>query len=75
MNEDYIENEKHSNRNYWIGFFGLVIVGIFIPERYSTLIFLLAIFCMLFEISDRLRREYYLHQQSLEYLRKIADKQ
>lgn len=74
MNEAYLENEKRSKQNFWLAFIGLVIIGIFVPERYSLLIFLAAIFCVLFEISDRLRRDYYIQERTLEYLQKIADR-
>lgn len=78
MANEYRENKKLSDFNFWITATVLIIVAIFAPERYSILVFLGAIWVMLFEISDRLRTHYDFHKrtaQSTEILakRKIKD--
>ncbi len=72
MNDDPRESKIKSARNYWIQFVILVLVAVFVPERYSILVFLGAIWMMLFEISDRLRVHYYLHQRTAESVEQIA---
>jgi hypothetical protein len=78
MPNDYRENKKISDLIFWVASAVLVIVTIFVPERYAILVFLGAIWAMLFEISDRLRTHSDFHQrtaQSTEILvkRKIKD--
>ena len=68
MSDDLRQNKKKSDRNYWIGLISLTLIAIFVPERYSILIFLGAIWMILFEISDRLRTHYYYLKQSAESL-------
>ncbi|MDA8174449.1 MAG: hypothetical protein M0018_07660 [Nitrospiraceae bacterium] len=62
--EEYIAKKKASDRNYWLGIISLILVAVFVPERYSILIFLGAIWVILFEISERLREQYYLHKRT-----------
>ncbi len=71
--DNHTENENKSNRNYWIWVAGLVVVAIFVPERYAILVFLGAIFTMLFEISDRLRRHYYFHKTTAESIETLVN--
>lgn len=65
---DALQNRKHSNINYWLAVAGLLTVAFFVPHQYSTLIFLGAVFALLWEISDRLREQYYLHKSVCDAL-------
>jgi hypothetical protein len=72
MSDDPLENKRKSDHNYWIHLVSLVLVAVFVPERYSILVFLAAIWMMLFEISERLRVHYYLHERTAESVERIA---
>ncbi len=72
--EDYLSNKKKSERNYWIQLIILSLVAIFVPERYSILIFLGSIWMMLFEISDRLRTQFYFHKDTAEGMARLVSK-
>jgi len=72
--EDYLTSKSKSNRNYWIWLISLTPVAVFVPERYSILIFLGAIWSVLFEISDRLRTHYYLHEKTADGIAMLVNK-
>ncbi len=69
---DQAQVRSHSNVNFWIAAIGLGLVGYFIKPPNSYLIFLGAIFFICWEISDRLREQYYLHQANKELLERIS---
>lgn len=66
--------EDKSTRNFWASLIMLTLAAIFLPERYSILIFLGFIFMALFEISDRLRRHHDYHKATAEYLYRLMKK-
>jgi len=72
--ENYFASKRKSERNYWIHLISLTLVAVFVPERYSILIFLGAIWLMLFEISDRLREQFYLHKNTADGIAKLVSK-
>jgi hypothetical protein len=74
MDDEFRENKKKSNRNYWIGLISLTLIAIFVPERYSILIFLGAIWIILFEISERLMTHYYYLKKNAGFLEILAKK-
>ena len=74
MSDDYAENAKKSDRNFWGGAVFLVLVAAFAPERYSILVFLCAIWATVFEVSDRFRVQYYFHKRNAEALEKLLQK-
>lgn len=73
MRDDYQESHRKSNRNFWIGIVALLIVGAIVPERYSILVFLGAIWIILFEISDRLRTHFYYHKRIAGAIEELAN--
>ena len=72
MIDDHIEGQKATIRNFRISILVLVIVAILVPERYAILIFLGAIYVMLFEISDRLRTQQYFHEKIAQSSEELA---
>jgi hypothetical protein len=51
---------------YWVGLAVLVVVAIFLPERYAVLCFLGAVVTALFEISRKLLDIYYSNRAKLD---------
>lgn len=47
---------QRNNLNFSLAVAGLTAIAVFVPERYSILVFLGAIFVMLFEIGERIER-------------------
>jgi hypothetical protein len=74
MNSDEVEDNRKSTRYYRITLIGLIVMAVFVPERYSILIVLGAIWSMLWEISDRLRAELYLHKKTADEIAKLVNK-
>ena len=59
IEENIKEAERERKIIYWVGLVVLVVVAIFVPERYAVLCFLGAIVTTLFEISRKLLDIYY----------------
>jgi hypothetical protein len=74
MDDEILESKKSSNYNYWFSIVGFILVAAFVPERYSILVFLGGIWVILFEISDRLRVQYYFHKRNAESLEKLVER-
>lgn len=72
--DDKLTSKRKSDRNYWLHVMFLTAVAIFVPERYSVLIFLGAIWTILFEISDRLREQYYYHRNTANGIAELVSK-
>lgn len=68
-----LENRKRSNFNYWLAGAGLMAVALFVPQPFNVLIFLAAIFAICWEISDRLREQYYIHESVNENLERLVE--
>ena len=74
MGNNFWKHELQSDKNFWFGVIFLCLVGYFVPERYSILVYLGFIWMMLFEISDRLRTQYHYYKEIAETMRKLVDK-
>lgn len=64
--------KRKEDRNFWSAVIAMVLVAVFVPERYSILFFLGAIWAALFEISGRLRVQYNYHKRNCELLSELV---
>lgn len=67
------QSRNQSRMNFWVVTIGLGLMGYFTKPPYCYLILLGAIFVICWEISERLREQYYLHQANQELLRRISE--
>jgi|GEM_PF-5649831 len=62
-----------SNIYFWISIAGLAFVAFFVPSPLNLLLFIGALFAMMWEVSDRLRVQYVINKQNGEYLERIVE--
>ena len=68
---DQVQNRDRSKTYLLIPVVGLAVVAYFIKPPYSYYLFLGAIFAICWEISDRLREQFYVHSANQEVLHSI----
>lgn len=70
---DRMENRKRSNLYFWLACAGLTAVALLVPQPFNVLIFFAAVFVMCWEISDRLREQYYIHRSVNKNLERFVE--